>query len=67
MPARRKLTKQEKAKGYELRRVLEGYAYPRSGNCYNPTPRYRWELYLNGKCMGTYSKASSAIELIYIK
>ena len=37
------------AVGFEVRRVLEGYAYPVNGNVHNPTPRYRWLLLLDGR------------------
>lgn len=34
---------------YEIRRKQTGTAYARSGNAHNPTPRYRYDLYLDGK------------------
>jgi hypothetical protein len=37
------------APGYEIGRHLAGYAYPANGNVDNPTPRYRWNLYLDGR------------------
>jgi hypothetical protein len=37
------------APGYEIERRFVDYAYPRNGNVGNPTPRYRWNLYLDGK------------------
>ena len=62
---RRRLTKDEVAKGYELVRILVRYAYPRSGNCYSPTPEYRWELRQNGRYVGSCSRARDAIAIIY--
>ena len=35
--------------GYEIRRKKAGEAYARSGNAHSPTPRYRYELYIDGK------------------
>jgi hypothetical protein len=37
------------APGFETERVEVGRAYPRNGNVHNPTPEYRWDLYLDGK------------------
>ncbi len=34
--------------GYEIARVLTGYAYAKNGNTHNATPKYRWDLFLDG-------------------
>ena len=35
--------------GYEIERRLAGYARAKNGNTGNPTPRFRWNLYLDGQ------------------
>lgn len=44
-----KITDVANAPGFQIERRLMGYAYARNGNVHNPTPRYWWILYLNGK------------------
>ena len=47
--------------GYTLARRLVGYAYPRNGNLHNPTPRYRWNLCLNGKLVDSDSRRTPLV------
>lgn len=44
----------------EIRKVVAGYAYPRNGNAHNPTPRYRWEVWADGKRVGSATSRKSA-------
>jgi hypothetical protein len=37
------------APGFTVYRRLVGYAYPQNGNVHNPTPRYVFELRLDGR------------------
>lgn len=39
--------------GYLLSRVLCGYHTPRNGNAHNATPRYRWDLRMDGRIVDT--------------
>lgn len=34
---------------FSVERRLVGYAYPNHGNLHNPTPRYHWNLLLDGR------------------
>ena len=51
--------------GIQIRRQVDGYAYPRTGNAHNPTPRYSWSVYRNGRLveslLTTRSKADDAV------
>lgn len=49
---------------YTVRRVLEGTKYPKSGNASNPTPEYRWDVYQDGKLVGTLGRLKHARLLI---
>ena len=49
---------------YTVRRVLEGTRYPKSGNASNPTPEYRWDVYRDGKLVGTLGRLRHARLLI---
>jgi len=44
------------APGFEIGRHLAGYAYPNNGNVHNPTPRYVWNLLLDGRMVDTSQK-----------
>lgn len=35
--------------GVKIIRHIHSYAYARNGNAHNPTPNYKWRVYLNGK------------------
>jgi hypothetical protein len=35
--------------GFEISRTISGYAYAANGNLHNPTPRYTYLLWLDGK------------------
>ncbi len=52
-----------KAAGYTIERVVIGHLYPKNGNVFNPTPRLRFTVYLNGGIVGTYFFRRDAIEL----
>lgn len=41
------------APGFSIRRRLVGHAYARNGNVHNPTPRYLYELLLDGRIVDT--------------
>lgn len=49
------------APGFEIERRLMGYAYPANGNVHNPTPRYHWTLYLDGKPVDFASKRGTLL------
>lgn len=44
------------APGFEIERRLVAYAYPKNGNVHNPTPRYHWWLYLDGRLVDNAGK-----------
>lgn len=48
--------------GYEIERRLMGYAYPKNGNLLNPTPQYRWNLYLDGKLVDGDRRRAPLVE-----
>jgi hypothetical protein len=48
--------------GYEIERHLAGYAYPANGNVGNPTPRYHWNLHLNGALVDSDSRRAPLVE-----
>lgn len=50
------------AAGFTVKRILAGYAYPVHGNVHNPTPRYTWQLLLNGRVVDTDSKRGPLLE-----
>ncbi|MFA5053242.1 MAG: hypothetical protein WC565_04250 [Parcubacteria group bacterium] len=62
---RRALNAEEKAKGYELVRVLVRHAYPKNGNVGRATAYYEWELRRYGKRIISCSRAQDAISIIY--
>jgi hypothetical protein len=50
------------APGFEVKRVLSGYAYPIHGNVHNPTPRYSWLLLLNGRVVDSDAKRGPLVD-----
>ena len=50
--------------GYDIRRWVTGYAYPRNGNAYNTTPCIAWVVYKDGQSQGDESTLRGAKELI---
>ena len=51
---------------YEIRRKTVGTAYPRNGNLDNPTKHYRYEVWLDGKLIGSAKLRRQALDLIEI-
>lgn len=45
-----------------IKKVIVGYAYPRNGNCHNPTPHIRWYLIENGQIIDSRSKLNDLKE-----
>lgn len=50
--------------GFEIRRVKTGEAYPRNGNLANPTPVYRFDLYLDGKLVDSSRRRATLVDAI---
>ena len=44
-------------------RTTTGYAYPRSGNAHNPTPRYIWTVVFKGRTVGYAYNYRQAVDL----
>jgi hypothetical protein len=61
---RTRLNAAEKAAGYEVNRLVSGYAYARNGNTHNPTPRYTWQVMFKGRQIGMVYRASHAVDLV---
>lgn len=66
MGQRTRVSAEERAAGYDVRREVAGHAYARNGNTHNPTPRYRWIPTFRGRSIGTCGMARHAIEIIEI-
>jgi hypothetical protein len=50
---------------FTIERQVAGYAYARSGNAHNPTPRINWIIRdADGKIQGTYGYRRDAVDLI---
>ena len=47
------------AAGFELGRTLTGYACPEHGNLHNPTPRYTYTLWLDGRLVDSSPRAGA--------
>ena len=50
--------------GYDIRRWVTGYAYPRNGNTHTTTPCIVWAVYKNGRRQGNEYTLRGAKELI---
>lgn len=48
--------------GFEMDRIVEGHSYPRNGNVHNPTPQYRYRLYLDGRLVDMGPRQRKLIE-----
>lgn len=53
------------APGFEVKRVLAGYAYPQNGNVHNPTPVYSWLLMLDGHVVDSDTKRGPLVAAAY--
>ncbi len=49
---------------FTIGRRLLSYAYPANGNVHNPTPRYVWTLYLDGRQVDWDSKKSELTKAV---
>lgn len=49
---------------FKIEKVIAGYAYAKNGNLHNPTPRVRYDIYRDGKLIGSDSKLSEAKKFI---
>lgn len=49
--------------GFRMDRVVSGFAYARNGNCHNPTPKFRWEVFHGDMLVGTQYTEQAGVEL----
>ena len=50
--------------GFEIRKVKTGESYPRNGNLHNPTPHYRYDLYLDGRLVDSSRSRKTLVKAI---
>lgn len=50
--------------GFRIVRRVSGYAYPRSGNAHNPTPRYVWLVFKGDAHQGFCRSLAGAKDLL---
>lgn len=61
-----KISKELRAKGVEVYSVCTGFAYPRNGNVFNPTPRLFWIGTLNGRVIARGGTRKAVLETLQI-
>ncbi len=45
-------------------KIKIGESYPRNGNVSNPTPRFMWQVWVDGKIEGDFYSAKGAREFV---
>lgn len=54
-----------KGTGVQIIRHTHSYAYARNGNAHNPTPKYHWRVFFDGKLADEKLNSAAAKELAH--